>query len=226
MNNFDKILERAKAKSEPPADPVTSDVINKRAEVVGARVKELGFDDSSPKNHRVISRYLTNMILGTADRGLFITGSVGTGKTLAMMLIQKQTTMRRRPAGFVTAQEFGNKVNEDGSYKAVAEYVDQLKTEDWRNGQWDMRSFIYVDLIIDDLGSETDAVHYGVRTEPMIELISARYDLWKAHGARTHITSNLTTVEIQKRYGDRIESRIREMCYVTKFEGNDRRKER
>ena len=51
------------------------------------------------------------MILGEADRGLFVTGSVGTGKTLAMMLIQKQTMLRRRTAGFVTAQEFGNKVS-------------------------------------------------------------------------------------------------------------------
>lgn len=223
--NFERILDRVQAQSAKADSPeVDGAILDAKAEKVGRRIVELGFDCKSAKNHRTISRYLAKMILGTADRGLFITGSVGTGKTLAMMLIQKQTMLRRQTAGFVTAQEFGNKVSEHGSYKTIIEYVDNLKAEDWKDGHWDMKSYRHVDLIIDDLGAETDATHYGVRTEPMIELVAARYDLWKARGARTHITTNLTTDEIAKRYGGRIESRIREMCYVTKFEGDDRRK--
>ena len=111
--SFDRILERvqAQAKKEKDEPAVTGNMIVEKAEAVGKKIADLGFDDTCLKNHRIISRYLANMILGTADRGLFITGSVGTGKTLAMMLIQKQTMLRRRTAGFVTSQEFANKVS-------------------------------------------------------------------------------------------------------------------
>lgn len=219
--NFDKILTRIK--EQESIAPVTDEQIDQKAFQVGSKIIELGFDDAVLGNHRTISRYLANMILGTADRGLFITGPVGTGKTLAMMLIQKQTHLRRRTAGFVTAPDVAAMVNEKGSYTAITALVDEMEAPDWRKGIWDGHTYRKVDLILDDLGAETDAVHYGVRTEPMIELIAARYDLWKRCGARTHVTTNLNMRQIKERYGDRIESRLREMCYVTRFEGKDRR---
>lgn len=209
---------------------VTSNVpkeeIEAKALKVGDAIKKMGFDDRSPKNHKIVAKYIARLILGAAPRGLLICGDTGTGKTLAMSLINEQLKRRRRQAGVISAQFFANEVSERGSGPVTTTYVHDLQAEAWVNGCWDMKTFVPVDLIVDDLGAETTSMHYGVSTESMVELIAARYDHWLSTGARTHFTTNLSMARIAERYGKRVESRLWEMCYVVSFDGEDRRRER
>lgn len=227
MEDITKTLKNMQASHQTQdADANIEEKISSKVEKLAPVLKGMGFDDRVPKNFKIISRYLARVILRVAPKGIFVTGDTGTGKTLAVMIISEQLSRRRRNAGYVTAQTFANEVSEKGAHKAVHEYTQELRAEKWVNGSWDMKSYEHVDLIIDDLGSETESIHYGQRTESMVELIAARYDMWRKYGCRTHITSNLTTDQIEARYGKRIASRLFEMCYVTKFEGADQRRAR
>lgn len=62
--------------------------------------------------------------------------------------------------------------------------------------------------LFDDLGAEEVASHYGNKADVMRQIIQERYKF----GALTFITTNLTFRQIAKDYGERIASRLSEMC--------------
>jgi len=51
----------------------------------------------------------------------------------------------------------------------------------------------------------------------MAEIILSRYDLFIRHKMLTHFTTNLSADEIEKLYGARVRSRLREMCNLIAF---------
>lgn len=65
-----------------------------------------------------------------------------------------------------------------------------------------------VPSLFDDLGAENIGIHYGTKADVMGEIIQSRYD----DGARTFFTTNLTYEQIQQTYGERVASRLAEMC--------------
>jgi len=76
------------------------------------------------------------------------------------------------------------------------------------------RSYIKTDMMLDDLGAESDdAKRFGVPF-PIVDLIYRRYDIWRSHGHRLWVSSNLTGEELATRYGARVTDRLREMCVV------------
>jgi energy-coupling factor transporter ATP-binding protein EcfA2 len=66
----------------------------------------------------------------------------------------------------------------------------------------------------DDLGAEEVRNNFGNVKEVMVDLINERYDLFLAHGLKTHFTTNLNPDQIEKRYSTRIRSRLKHMCNV------------
>jgi DNA replication protein DnaC len=60
----------------------------------------------------------------------------------------------------------------------------------------------------------------------MAEILLNRYDQFISIGMLTHITSNLSSKEIENFYGNRVRSRMREMFNVVGFGGGvgDKRK--
>lgn len=66
----------------------------------------------------------------------------------------------------------------------------------------------------DDLGAEEVRINFGNVKEVMVDLINERYDLFLAHGLKTHFTTNLNPDQIEKRYSTRIRSRLKHMCNV------------
>ena len=79
------------------------------------------------------------------------------------------------------------------------------------------------DLVIDDLGTEQQTVsQYGNIRNPMAELLEERYAVWP--NIRTYITTNLSPAEILERYGERVASRLEEMCARIRLDGADRRR--
>jgi DNA replication protein DnaC len=73
-------------------------------------------------------------------------------------------------------------------------------------------------LLLDDLGAERKPTEFT--EEVNFRLINWRYE----HQLPTLITSNLVPKEISERLGDRVTSRLIEMCQRVVFKGPDRRR--
>ena len=79
-------------------------------------------------------------------------------------------------------------------------------------------------LCIQDLGNEPqEALYMGNRLDVARYIIEYRGD---AHAELTFITSNLRMGGdiLKERYGDRVASRLMEMCNYYEIKGKDRRK--
>ncbi len=70
----------------------------------------------------------------------------------------------------------------------------------------------------DDLGTENNLKYFGNECNVMAEIILSRYDLFISKKLQTHITTNLSATEIEKYYGNRVRSRLREMVNLIAFE--------
>ena len=78
------------------------------------------------------------------------------------------------------------------------------------------------DFILDDLGAEQESKHFGNEV-PIIDIIYDRYAKWQNFGSRTWIASNLTSAQMEKRYGTRVVDRLREMCEIIPATGESMR---
>jgi hypothetical protein len=78
----------------------------------------------------------------------------------------------------------------------------------------------------DDLGLENETPHYGHTCFVMAEILLSRYDYYHSFRMQTHLTTNLKSTEIEKQYGLRVRSRLREMFNLVAFpgDGEDKRK--
>lgn len=157
-------------------------------------------------------------------KGLFLQGNTGLGKSLSMKIMQK----------------FAGELNKIKSFRfflttdIISDYT--LKGEEplLQHGSHSFRrnrinGAIQMDCPIaicyDDLGSEQKvASYFGNEKQVMTEIILKRYDLFISHGLITHFTSNYDGEAIEKHYGERVLSRLREMCNEIVIEGEDRRR--
>lgn len=140
-------------------------------------------------------------------KGLYLYGPTGTGKTHAAYAIYRILMENRVASRIVNSAVMLQDIKDDFKYGAKDPYY-QSKFDSWVdfNGV----------LLIDDLGAEkiTDWV-----LETFYTLINTRYE----NKRTTILTSNYNVEEIAARLGDRIASRMVEMCDVMKLDGNDRR---
>lgn len=75
-------------------------------------------------------------------------------------------------------------------------------------------------LLIDDLGAEPAKVmSFGNPVSPMEVLLDARYRDRMKGDPLAIITTNLSEEEIASRYGERIASRLHDVCEVIKYDG-------
>lgn len=148
--------------------------------------------------------FLDNLKSG---KGLFITGTVGTGKThLAISIIDYiARILKRKIYGriiFTTAIDLLSEIKYSYETKDTEGTVNFYEECDL--------------LVIDDLGIEksTDWTH-----ELFYKIIDSRY----SNMLPTIITTNLTDIEIKEKLSERIISRIYEMCQGVKLTGKDYR---
>ena len=78
----------------------------------------------------------------------------------------------------------------------------------------------------DDLGTENNLKYFGNECNVMAEILLSRYDLFHSKQLKTHITTNLSASNIEKVYGNRVRSRLREVCNLIAFNNvvTDKRK--
>lgn len=135
-------------------------------------------------------------------RGLYLWGPVGTGKTYAAYAIMKKLGDMGIRARFHTAPELMDLIREDFEKKDSYNLERLLENRGV--------------LIIDDLGTEKPSEWVS---ETIHKIIDKRY----REVLPTIITSNLSLDGLVDRLGDRIPSRLSEMCDVIKLDGEDRR---
>ena len=147
------------------------------------------------------------------ERGLLLTGPVGCGKTAIMHIMRRLCDPSRRfllrPCSQVSV-EFAQE-----GYDVICRYTS--------------RSFcIYSKqpraVCFDDLGAEDGVPYFGATCNPMVQILSIRYDLFIDHGMITHATTNLNSSEMERRYGNRIRSRMRQMFNLIIFPSEDKDK--
>ena len=155
---------------------------------------------------------------GDLNRGIYIAGNTGSGKSwcLEVMLAYSQAM------GFAISFDDGAKEVDRPLFWAITR-ADEVCQEYVANGEiqrYKQRAMIG----IQDLGQEPKEVLYmGNRLNVLQQLLEYRGD---RTDQLTLITSNLriSSDTLKRDYGDRVQSRLVEMCNYFEIKGKDRRK--
>lgn len=154
------------------------------------------------------------------EKGILLMGKVGCGKTLLFQCLvnllrmftghnRNNNRVEKLDANFIPAYS----LVEMFSIKGYDMFVGELYFNNIRVSLMSER------LFIDDIGSENIVSNFGNTTNVVGELILRRYD----KGKKTFATTNLDPKTLKSFYGERVYSRLNEMCNFIIVEGNDRR---
>lgn len=172
-------------------------------------LQKYGFDSENRRFNESLKRYFSLFYAGNGkyrkpSKGLLLMGTSGTGKTFALQLLSGIFEI-----SFVTAAELARifSIDGDGGFWT---YIEQYR----KNA-----------LIIDDVGAERETKHYG-NAGVIGEYMTTRYENWKYDNQYTFISTNLREKDFIARYGQRLWSRLNEMCFIIAVTGRDRRLEK
>ncbi len=137
-----------------------------------------------------------------------LAGPVGCGKTTLMTLYNFFHHTEKR---FImkTCRDVSFEFHKYG-YDTIQEYSKKAFYN--RKGELIPKSFCF-----DDLGVESNLKHFGNECNVMGEILLSRYEMFVANKAITHVTTNLSSSEIEQFYGNRVRSRMREMFNLINF---------
>lgn len=160
------------------------------------------FEDS---DFALLPKELQDAVNATREtrKGIYLWGPVGSGKTYAAYAIRKHVEEEMKlHVRLYSAPDMFEMIKDDYAHR------DSFNLE----RILDFKGL----LIIDDLGAEKASEWVSAT---FFRIINKRYELVLP----TIITSNLDLGELSDRIGDRVPSRIAEMCDIIKLEGDDRR---
>ena len=134
--------------------------------------------------------------------GLYIYGSCGTGKTFALYSIFRNCKFFRMNCRIINTVELLRLFKKDFNNPRENNFEDYL----------DFGGILF----IDDIGAEKNSEFVD---ETLYHLINSRNEQMLP----TFFTSNLSIKELAEKNGDRIASRIVEMCKIIELKGDDKR---
>lgn len=149
---------------------------------------------------------IKNQTGGELNKWLFIYGSVGTGKSTTFKILQ----------------ETAKKYNLFKLYWFISIRTNQVVSDYNINGDISLQKWLKGNVYFDDLGTERVASHFG-KEDIFARILEERYNLFIDKRKKTFITSNLTLLEVKKRYGDRVHDRFFEMFNIIELTGESRR---
>ena len=168
--------------------------------MIPARYEKASYNDV-PQNIKDMVKSMR-----TSKRGIYIHGNVGSGKTHIAYAIKKK---------------WDEVMGENSKFWNTTELLQEIK-DDFDRGYADKSHILerLMDtqclLFLDDIGAEKN-------TEWVMErfylLINRRYVEMRP----VIFTSNYSIAELSARLGDRVASRIVELCDVVRLDGTDRR---
>ncbi len=147
------------------------------------------------------------------NKGILLSGPIGCGKTSLMNLMKYLAK---------TEHKFSVKPCRDISFEFIQDGYEIIhRYSKGKLYQAEPRNYCF-----DDLGTENNLKYFGNECNVMAEILLSRYDLFISKKLQTHITTNLSASEIEKNYGNRVRSRLRELCNLIAFDRNsiDKRK--
>jgi DNA replication protein DnaC len=141
------------------------------------------------------------------NKGILLLGPIGCGKT-TLMKVFNHLTLEYKKYTIRATREITSEFIEDG-FQVIPKYGKNFKA-----------------YCFDDLGVEQSMKHFGNECNVMGEILLSRYDLIKTAKRITHATTNLNANELEKIYGNRVRSRLREMFNLVSFpeSAKDKRK--
>jgi len=139
------------------------------------------------------------------NKGILLTGPIGCGKT-SLMNLMKYLTATEHKFFVKPCRDISFEFIQDG-YQIIHKYsIGKLY-------QSEPRTYCF-----DDLGTENNLKYFGNECNVMAEILLSRYDLFISKKLQTHITTNLSATEIEKHYGNRVRSRLREMVNLIAYD--------
>ena len=139
------------------------------------------------------------------NKGILLTGPIGCGKT-SLMNLMKYLTATEHKFFVKPCRDISFEFIQDG-YQIIHKYsIGKLY-------QSEPRTYCF-----DDLGTENNLKYFGNECNVMAEILLSRYDLFISKKLLTHITTNLSATEIEKHYGNRVRSRLREMVNLVAYD--------
>ena len=172
-------------------------------------------------SNRTLIHDLCNYFSGDAgiykpERSMFIMGGVGTGKTTIMQAFSRNKKQCYRMASAID----------------MAEHVKNHGAESWKiflkgSASHGLESNFYQPFcgwLIDDMGTEEIVNDFGNKVDVIANIVFAISNDPARYGGCFHFTTNLNKEMLEQRYGQRVMSRLRELCNVVALTGEDRRK--
>lgn len=153
------------------------------------------------------------------DKGLWIWGGIGTGKSTMLEIIREYCFVVRPPAYYRDADEPTEMRTTKWRYgfrTTNASYVAGMFAKDGYDG---IETFIRsARQAFDEVGGETiPSGHYGCMENVFQYIFQRRYDIRR--GSFTHVTTNLLPEQIADVYGDHIMDRCCEMFNFVEMSG-------
>ena len=146
-------------------------------------------------------------------KGILLSGPIGCGKT-SLMNLMKYLTPAEHKFSVKPSRDISFEFIQDG-YQIIHKYsIGKLYHAEPRT------------YCFDDLGTENNLKYFGNECNVMAEILLSRYDLYISKKLQTHITTNLSATKKKKNYGNRVRSRLRELCNLIAYDNSvtDKRK--
>lgn len=142
-------------------------------------------------------------------KGLCLFGGVGVGKTT---LMEKFFQNQRQSYSIRMCRQVEDEFAQRGDIVLREYAIAKPSPFDDR----DPYGHQILGYCFDDLGTEPPSKYYGKNTDVMAEVLLNRYDR-RIPFIQTHVTTNLSTDEINQRYGSRVSDRMEEMFNMIVF---------
>lgn len=145
-------------------------------------------------------------------KGLFLAGKSGAGKTYLVKLLRYLIYLNKGSFGF--------------PIKETGEIVSQIKMSLMQNDPEPFYSLLHLKhACFDEFGNTKHEVikHFGNDLDIGFTIVEERHKRYMKHGLKSIFISNLELPEIKERFLDLHITRIREMCNVVAFKGENKR---
>lgn len=194
LNDIEREVKKRENRPE-----IDSDAINKQCAKVIAELTKRSILPPNKAISESLVKFMAETKLEVREKGLFLLGGTGTGKTVALKIV---SAFRKYPVF----------------------YCDRLVSRYLANKKTFSEIFEYEkDIIIDDLGAEVTINDFGMKFELLTQIITDRHRLYTERGYLTLFSTNLNKDDFILRYGQRVYSRIKQMCEPVLCDGQDLR---
>lgn len=202
-------------KISAPSNFTANDYITTLIRLGNERLKKLKkvfeIDNENEKQINLIAEYflgIENEL--NQEKGLFILGNPGSGKSIIFELTMQMMFFSNTP-----------KIMKDKSFKM--ESCEEIAVQAKKEGESILYQFKKGIICFDDLGDEDIKKNWGDRINSMYVVIKQRYKYFWKNNLVTHFTTNLSKEDFINMYGVRSYSRMKEMCNIIELSGKDRR---